>query len=92
MNQEELYNSFIALVEKGDEDAARMFLVDHLNEFPEEMRKEIAFAFFVDAVKKDMVISEAQKKGLEIMKDLDEVQMILSDASKAAALKEEISQ
>ena len=92
MNQEELYNSFIALVEKGDEDAARMFLVDHLNEFPEEMRKEIAFAFFVDAVKKDMVISEVQKKGVEIMKDLDEVQMILSDASKAAALKEQISQ
>lgn len=91
MNKEELLNSFIALIEKGDEDAARMFLVDHLNEFPEEMRKDIAFAFFVDAVKKETIISEVQKKGLEIMKDLDEVQTILADASKAAALKEQVS-
>lgn len=90
MNQEELYNSFIALVEEGDEDKARAFLVDHLNEFPEETRKEIAFAFFVDAVKKESAVSETQKKGIEIMKSLDEVEAILSDASKAAALREQI--
>lgn len=88
MNQEELYNSFIALIESGDEDAAKKFLIDHLNDFPEETRKEIAFAFFVEAVNKEAVISEAQKKGIEIMKSLDEVEEILNDASKAASIKE----
>lgn len=90
MNQEELYNSFIALVEEGDEEKARAFLIDHLNEFPEETKKEIAFAFFVDAVKKDATVSEVQKRGLEIMKDLDEIKIILDDASKAASIKEQI--
>ena len=90
MNQEQLYNSFIAFVEQGDEEGARAFLVDHLNEFPEETRKEIAFAFFVDAVKKEAAVSEAQKKGIEIMKSLDEVEALLADASKAAAIREQV--
>ena len=90
MTQQELYNSFIDFIEKGDEDGARAFLVEHLNEFPEEMKKEIAFAFFVDAVKKEAAVSEIQKKGLEIMKEFDEVESMLADASAAASLREQI--
>ncbi len=90
MNQEELYKAFVELVEKGDEEGARAFLVDHLSDFPEEMRKEIAFAFFVDAVEKDAAVANAQKEGLKMMKTLDEVEAILADASKAASIKEQI--
>jgi len=90
MTQEELYNSFMALVEKEDEAAAKQFLIDHLNDFPEEVRKEIAFTFFTDAVKKEAAIADEQKAGLETMKDLDEVGIILADALKASELKEGI--
>ena len=91
MTEQELYNSFVELVEKGDEEATRQFLIDHLNEFPEEMKKNIAFAFFVDAVKKEAVIAETQKEGLEMLKEADEAEAILADASKAADLREAIS-
>ncbi len=91
MSEQELYNSFIELVEKGDEEAARQFLVDHLNDFPEEMRKNIAFAFFVDAVMKEAAIAEVQKQGLEMMKESDVAEAVLADASKAADLREAIS-
>lgn len=88
--KEELYKEFVALVEKGDEEAARQFLIDHLNDFPEAMRKDIAFAFFTDAVKKDAAIAEIQKQGLELMKQADEEEKVVSDAIQVALLKEQM--
>lgn len=91
MNEKELYNLFVELVEKGDEDAARQFLIDHMNDFSEEVRKNIAYAFFVDAINKEAAISELQKAGLEMMKESDVAEAVLADASKAADLREAIS-
>ncbi|MCC7436503.1 hypothetical protein IT402_01345 [Candidatus Nomurabacteria bacterium] len=91
MTQKELHEAFMVFVEKGDEEGARNFLVENINEFPENMRKEIAFAFFVDAVEKDAAIAKVQKEGMEMMKSLDEVEAILADASKASSIKEQIS-
>ncbi|MEI6022518.1 MAG: hypothetical protein WCQ32_01590 [bacterium] len=67
MTHEELYTTFMDFVEKNDEIGARQFLIDHLNDFPEEIRKQIAFEFFVDAVKKDEAIESIQKRALEII-------------------------
>ncbi len=90
MNPEELYNSFIAFIEAGDEDGARAFLIEHLNDFPEEMKNDVAFAFFMDAVNKEAAIAEVQKEGLEMMKESDNAEAVLADASKAADLREAI--
>ena len=88
--KEDLYNEFVALVDQGDEDKARQFLIDHVNEFPDETRKEIAYAFCVDAVKNEAVISEIQKKGLEMMKEFDEAEAMLAEAAQVATLRESI--
>lgn len=46
----ELYDQFRQISETGDEEAAKKFLEQHLNEFPEETRDEILFALFEDSL------------------------------------------
>jgi hypothetical protein len=41
------------VVETGNEQAAKDFIIDHLKEFPEEAQTKIISAFFFDALEKE---------------------------------------
>ena len=73
MSEQELYNAFMALIESGDEKAARSFLIEHFNEFSEKTREEVAFAFFVDAVEKDAAIQKIKEEGVQALESFDQI-------------------
>lgn len=64
-----LLDQFLAVVNEGDEEKARKFLLEHLKEFPEESRSAIITAFVEDAVAKqtedDSLIAGLKSEGLE---------------------------
>ncbi len=68
-NFNKLYEEFLRIAESGDEDAAKKFLADHVNEFPEKTRDEILFAFFEEALlkKADAITGRAtmQQQGMD---------------------------
>lgn len=90
MTQQELHEAFVGFVNSGDEAGARKFLIEHLNDFPEDMKKDIAFAFFLDAVEKDSGNREFERSALDLMKELDKTEEILEEAQKVASLREEM--
>jgi hypothetical protein len=81
-----IYKDFLAVVDKGDEKAARDFLVTNINKFPEEVRDEIIFAFFEEALIKkaseEKMITEFQKQGLEEIKMLEKAKKIVEAKAK----------
>jgi hypothetical protein len=64
-----LLDQFLAVVNEGDEEKARKFLLEHLKEFPEDSRNAIITAFVEDAVAKqaedDSLIAGLKSEGLE---------------------------
>jgi len=92
----DLYNEFIALVNKGDEAGARKFLVDNLKKFPEEAQDKITFAFFEEALMKEtegmQEIADMQKQGLDAMSQIDKAKKILEDQIKEKDLKDKLTQ
>ncbi len=73
-NFNKLYEEFLRIAESGDEDAAKKFFADHVNEFPEETREEILFAFMEEALlkKADSITGSATVKqgGVETIEAL----------------------
>lgn len=51
MDTDALFDKVFELYEAGDEQAIRTFLITHVNEFPQEVRDQIVFFFFEEAVK-----------------------------------------
>ncbi len=90
MTQQELHEAFIGFIDSGDEQGAKDFLIEHLNEFPEETIKEIAFAFFVDAVEKDNQLNDVKEKALDMMKEMDNMESDIEDIQKVNSIKSEI--
>ncbi|HVY36020.1 MAG TPA: hypothetical protein VG982_01970 [Candidatus Paceibacterota bacterium] len=92
MTATELYNQFKAFVDAGDEKGARAFLAEHINEFPEDIRDNIAFAFFEEAVQNDTegIVENAQiqQEGAHLLEELDKVEAMLEDAKKATEIKD----
>ncbi len=88
----ELYDQFLQIARAGDEEAAKKFLADHLNEFPEETRNEILFAFYEQAVLKqaDEVATDVAMKqeGLEALTVLEKAQKDIDNEIRIEELKE----
>lgn len=64
MNQKDflfLYQQIQTLVAKGEEQEAKAFLIEHLNDFPPELREKIIFAFFYEALEE----ASEEEKSLE---------------------------
>ena len=51
-NLQSLYNQFLDVIEKGTEEEAKKFLVDHFRDFPGVVQKEIVFSFFAEGLEK----------------------------------------
>ncbi len=93
-NTSGLYDSFISLMQKGDEVAARDFLITHLKEFPEELRDKLTLAFFAEglagAADEKRLVADFQKDGLATAKTLTEQKRKLEDRLKVLDIKKSL--
>ena len=74
MNQT-LYEQFSKIIKTNNERAAKDFLIEHLQEFPEDIQDKIAVAFFEDAL--DTQTREAKSTAAlqqEVLTALEETQ------------------
>jgi hypothetical protein len=89
-----LYNQFKEVMDKGTEEQAQQFLVDHLKEFPEDVKNEIVFSLFESGVNEmaaqDSAMLTFKKEGLELASDLEKALRILDDKLKVLDLQEKI--
>jgi hypothetical protein len=64
-----LIDQFFAIIDKGDEEKARKFLLEHLKEFPEESKNAIIAAFVEEAITKQAdgsaLIAALKNEGLK---------------------------
>jgi hypothetical protein len=85
---------FSEVVARGDEKAAREFLVNNLKQFPQDVRDKITFAFFEEALSKKAAglhaVADFQKEGLKAVNDLEQGKRQLEDKQKLLDLKESI--
>jgi len=92
MTPTELYNTFLEFVEKGDEEGARAFVIEHLNEFPEETREKLVFTFLVDAAIStgDQVaaVHSMQLEGKELLEEITKAEQVLDDVDAINTLKQ----
>jgi hypothetical protein len=92
---QELYQEFQKIASSGSEEQARQFLIDNLPQFPEEVRKQIVFAFFEEGLEKaaegESLINNFQKRGLEAVKTLEELKRILEDKKGELELKQSLA-
>ena len=90
MNKTELYNKLLTFLDTNDEQGAKDFLIEHLNDFPEEMRDKIVFYFFSEAVEKEMAIEQIKKEGLDLLKKIDQEEQVIHDQQNIKDLKKDI--
>ena len=86
----ELHNEFDSLMERGDESAARQFLVDHFSEFPEDTQAELIFALFEEALVREKesvdALRGAEKDLASDLDTLSKAKRILEDKLKVKDL------
>ena len=89
-----LYHQFKEIVRTGTEEQARQFLLDHINEFPKEVKDGLVLAFFEDAVHdaaaQDSAVLEFKQQGIEAMTTLERAIRILDDKIKLIDLQEKL--
>jgi len=77
----ELREEFLAIVERGDEDAAKKFLVTNLKRFPEDAQDAIISAFVEEAITQkagdDKAIADFRERGVAMMKELEKSEQLL---------------
>ena len=50
MDIDTLRANLVTLLEKGEKQPLTLFIAEHINDFPEDIRKELIMGFFTDAV------------------------------------------
>lgn len=89
-----LYHEFKQIVQTGTEEQARQFLLDHINEFPEDVKNGLVLTLFEDAVNEaaaqESAMLELKKEGIEEMTALEQAIRILDDKLKVLDLQEKI--
>lgn len=92
---EKLYEEFRKILAGGTEEEARDFLVEHLKEFPKEVREGIIRAFVEESLERtiddNQLIENFQREKLEQTNYLETIKRDLEDKLKTIAIKEEVS-
>jgi hypothetical protein len=90
----ELRDEFMKLVEAGDEAKARIFLTEHLSEFPQQVQENITMMFFEEALAKkdvdDKLLLNFKEESLKALHDIDRAQEELEKHAKLAQIKESL--
>ncbi|PIR83767.1 hypothetical protein COU18_03795 [Candidatus Kaiserbacteria bacterium CG10_big_fil_rev_8_21_14_0_10_51_14] len=91
---QDLTKQFDTLVQAGDEKAARAFLVENLQEFPQDMREKIILAFFAEAAvtQADEIGAKAdiQKEGADALDILSQARAELENAQRITELQDQL--
>lgn len=94
MTPTELYDAFADIVETGDEAAARAFLAEHINEFPEETRNELISTFLTEAISEEARTIEAraefQKEVLAALDDVKGARNEIENQKRIEELKQQV--
>lgn len=89
-----LYDKFKEIVDSGTEEDARAFLLNHLNEFPEDMRQNIILSLFQqglqDAAAAATARQEFQQEGIDAIQELETGKRIMDDNQKVFDLQEKM--
>lgn len=89
-----LYHEFKQIVQTGTEEHARQFLLDHINEFPEDVKNGLILTLFEDAVNEaavqEFAMFEFKQEGIQAMTALEQAIRILDDKLKVLDLQEKI--
>ena len=83
------------IMKKGTEQEVRDFLVDHIDEFPEDVKQKITFIFFQEGLAKtvhgkDKKVFDIQKDGLEIVRKLKKETEELENKSKIKKIEKSL--
>jgi hypothetical protein len=74
---ENLYGEFLKVMGRGDERAAKDFLITNLKQFPQEVQETIITAFFEEALvraKTDAAaVANFQKQGMQVAKGMEQL-------------------
>jgi len=78
------------LIEAGDENSVRSFIIEHINDFPTDLKNEFIFTFLQEAVELDTRIKEAQvavvSDGLGALKEINKEKKNLLDKQRILEL------
>ena len=89
-----LYAQFRDIMDNGTEEGARTFLLEHMNEFPEDLREKVVLALFEDGLKEaaanQSVVEDFKQEGVEIVNELETGKRILDDKLKVMELEEKM--
>ena len=89
-----LYAQFMEIMNKGTEEEARAFLMEHMNELPEDVRQGVMLTFFEEGLKEaaanNAAVEEFQKEGIEAVQELEKGKRILDDKLKVLELQEKM--
>lgn len=89
-----LYQQFKDVAAAGNEEDARKFLIDHLNEFPEDVKNGITLALFEDALNEASAQESAEanlkQESIDVMNALEQSMRILDDKLKVLDMQEKI--
>lgn len=89
-----LYHGFKQIVQTGTEEQARQFLLDHINEFPEDVKNGLVLVLFEnalhEAVSQESALLEFKQEGIQAMTALEQAIRILDDKLKVLDLQEKI--
>ena len=84
MTPQELLIEMERLVEAGDEKAIERYMLDHFEEFPEDVQGKLLLGFYTEALESqagEAEIAKIQKEGLDAIKTIDEFEKSLSEPS-----------
>ena len=89
-----LYAQFADIMNNGTEEGARAFLLEHMNEFPEDLREKVVLALFEEglheAAANKAAVEEFQREGIEIAHELEKGKRVLDDRIKVLELEEKM--
>ena len=89
-----LYAQFKEILDTGTEEQAEKFLIDHINEFPEDMKQAITMALFerglIEAGESQKAIDEMRESGMQAIDDIQETIRAIDDRKKIVELEGKI--
>jgi hypothetical protein len=90
----ELYEKFFEIAARGDEAAAREFLLSNIKQFPQDIQDSIVVAFIEEALEKknsnDATLSDLRKEGFAATEAMLKAKHELAKKEKLEGLKKEI--
>ncbi len=89
-----LYAQFKEILDAGTEEQAEKFLIDHMNEFPEDTKQALTMALFerglVEAGENQKAADEMRENGMRTIDDIQETIRAIDDRKKIVELEQKI--